>query len=521
MLPSLSRLRLGPDPDPVEIGYAASQICPDPPGAGDLRKGVELTPGDSGNIYRAADPRNSFIGAGRTKTISEETEDDWKLGTLVLEKDATFIHVATSRLPQNLLKGEFLRTDRRVYAHTDTKNWTWKGADRVYIQWPAGMPFQIMGTLRGQDAYQRSCRYLQTNDAVTITPNEKGVIDWPFANVATVIPSALYSVVETPTRVKSPIEFALSMQQFEELGRSATTDPGSLNDETIFTSESADDLKALQMEFEGVDESYQQYSAKLETNIGDGGRKRKKAFMVAIAMEDSNLMYKLTVHRTCMYTSLILRATALDMTGYVAAGVWDPRKYTFQAPYTNYPMFQPPPPVVVDERFQEQLYMQTFISAYNNTPLNIQIALWRLNPQTPIVSMGETDYVSWFESSYTPPSASIMPLVIRMFKKNEYESYEGMAVLLQRLFASGKIIVDSTFSREVKEIVWRILEDDAKRGKELLRSMKTVLASDERLFTTLLNYMDGDGNPEDVLQFLIDDLGLEVPQNTRPLSNYP
>lgn len=515
MLPSLHCL------DSAEIGYEASQTCPDPPGAGDLRNGVELTPGNSAVIYRAADGKSPVDGVFKTKYAAEETEQDWKLGTVALKEDAMFIHVATSRLPKNLVKGEVLRTDRRVYAHTDTKNWVWKGADRVYIEWPAGLPFQIMRTLRGADMYQRSCRYLQTDNAVTITPNEDGKIDWPFANVATVIPSALFSVVETPTPVKSPIEFALLRPKFKELGMSATTNPDSLNDETIFASNSEENIKALKMAFENETGPFQQYSVKMETDIGDGGRKRKKAFLVAVAIEDSNVAYKLTVNRTCMYTALLLRARSIDMSAYVASENWDPRKYTFQAPYRNNPVFQTPPPVTVDERFQERLYVQTFISAYNSTPLNIQIALWRLNPQAPIVSMSETEYISWFESSSTPPSDSIMPSVIKMYKDRTLGKYDELIVCVQRLFTYGKIVVNANSVKEVSKFLVETVFDDADMAKELLRSMKTYLTSDGSLLEDVVTRFDNEGNPEEILQFLIDDLRLELTEElSSKLLNY-
>lgn len=523
MLPSLSRLKLGPDPAPVGE-YEASKQCPNPPGAGDLRNGVSLTPGRSAVFQRSAHTTEV------DEMTAEETEEDWKKGTVALDQDTTFVHVASAGLVTDLLEGDKLSTSARIYAHTDIENWTWKGADRVYITWPAGMPFQIMGELRGSDAYQRSCMYLKTNKPLRLTPNEDGNIAWPFANVAVVIPSALYTVVDTPEPVPSPVQVASLYERFASLVESADELPQDRSEKhnmnnTVFTSESEDLIKELKGVFDNIDGKYQQYKTSFEARIDDRNKKRR-AVLVALALQDSNLTYKLTVRRTCLYKGLNLKANYIDMTGYVQSGLWNPRLYTFQTPYAEYPKLKPPPPVVFHSISDQALYAQTFLSAYNKESLDmLRIALRDPLDETLTSSMTETEFITWFESSLDPDDdldRALLPYVIKAFNNDREDTYQGVAAMLGRLFGSSSIdIVDEfKFNNDIAKIVAWVIDYDIKLGKEMLRSMERTLRNNDYFLSEILEEFDDIGDPNGILPFLIDKLGLGVPSTTITLSNY-
>ena len=344
MLPNLSQLRLH---QTCSTEYQASKDCPTPSGAGDLREGRNVQTGDSAKFELATDQI-------RPVRDVKNAEYDWENGTTDLAEETTFVHIATAGLPINLKDGTKLRTLTRTYAHTDVLNWIWKGGDRVIVHWPPGMPFQIMGSLNNsRDApYQRSCKLLNSKDPVVLAPDSDGKVTWPFANVAVVLPPVFYSVIGTPTSTQTPKEFAVDAfkpgskngfiddalnEMLTNTVRSAVEVPkveehAWNRNVTVFTSSEKQVVGRIQDVFKGINDPYQRYELELTPEVSDSQKKRKGLY-VAVGLLESNLTYKLTVSKTCMYEETHLKAHFIDLSGYVMGGEWLPKRWTYFNPY--------------------------------------------------------------------------------------------------------------------------------------------------------------------------------------------
>lgn len=381
MLPNLSRLRLHAKETP-STEYQASNKCPEPAGAGDLREGVNVQSGSSPPFQLATDPITAILYR------SQNPEIDWENGTQDLAKPTTFVHVATAGLPVDLREGTKLRTQLRTYAHTDIKNWTWNGGDRVIIHWPPGMPFQIMGTLNNSDVnntpYQRSCKLLSNDRPVVLEPNEQGEVTWPYANVAIVLPPAFYSVMGTPRVVRTPKQVVADTFQLEgsksvvDAARGAVEMPQLQEHKwnrnvTVFTSPSEEDLIVIFRAFERLNAPYQQYEMSLTSEVSDAQKKRKAA-LVAVGIASSNLTYKLTVSRTCMYQETHVQAHYIDLSWYVRAGDWRPKDWAFYNPYKNVKNRTENAVVLLKGSLKMQVYLEMWMYAEDDAMDNLRIA---------------------------------------------------------------------------------------------------------------------------------------------------
>ena len=384
MLPNLSRLKLHDDDD-VTTSYEASDKCPTPADVGDLRNGSNVRSGTSATFQLAADPitPNAF---------ETDAAEDWQEGTLCLEEDTTFIHVASAGLPTNLQKSTMLRTQTRTYAHTELDNWTWNEGDRVIIHWSAGLPFQTMGSLNSNNRspYQRSCKLLNRADSLTLEPSNE-IITWPFANVATLLPPAFYTVAETPLIVQSPKEFARSKlssetwdftlssetkQQLAHVVDAAVEFPQEIGDPwdrntTVFSSSSENEIVAIQILFLKENSPYQRYELKRVDTVVDY-RKRRRSFLVLTGFADSNMTYTLKVSRTSMYKETHLRAHYIDFSGYVFGGAWLPEAWNFFNPYKEYPTMNGL--VLINNSLRMQVYLQMLTIYDRQTLETLKIA---------------------------------------------------------------------------------------------------------------------------------------------------
>lgn len=203
---------------------------------------------------------------------------------------------------------------------------------------------------------------MNSDEEVTLQPNDKGQVMWPYANVPVVLPPVFYSVMATPTAVRSPkqlladsvvaplalqtsgqpmtdtpqtesndslldtVRRAVEMPQFEEHHWNRNV--------TVFTSSSEEDLERIYNVCASMNSPYQKYELDLTTEVSDI-RKRRRAALMAIGVLSSNLTYKLTVSRTCMYEETHVKAHYVDLSGYVLSGVWLPEKWAFHNPYKN------------------------------------------------------------------------------------------------------------------------------------------------------------------------------------------
>ena len=544
MLPSLSRLVLDEDANTHDM-YEASMICPHPAGAGDIRRGVELTPGSSG-AFLSADSTN--YKSGRLST--EDVEQDWLKGTVALDEFSTFIHVASAGLPENLVEGSKLRTLKRTYSHTDTANWTWRGGDRVEINWPPNMPFQIMAGLRGAAPYQRPCRFLKGEEAkdITLKPNSNGVIDWPFANVAVVLPPAFYSVDDTPTHVLSP---KVAAQTFEvvsseiiqtavEMPHNGLIDPFNRN-HTIFRSDDKDGIEKLKSFFDKNGGKYRRYDTTLTTKIEDYNKKRK-AFMVAVNISDSNLIYELYVKRTCMYEFLSLTAHYIDFSGFVASGLWFPEDYEFQKPFANYlTTTTPPPPVLIDSSLKDLVILHSLFDSHEEKPVELMYAFdasikqTDANPEKRLQTFSQQDLSRSITDFLKPEtinnplsgtSITIFDYILNIIQKylKEYDEdtlYDDRIgdfamVLIESLKVDG---IKIKYILKADKVAFEVIEagEDVEVGQKLVKALWKVQQPSIMQQRNLLEKIDGNGDYEG-LAFLIDNVGF-IHDGT--LSNYP
>ena len=154
-LPDLSGMRLNDESSnmhhmaPVSSEeYDQSEICPHPADAGNLHNAVLISPGPSGELVDALVFTSSDMSEHPDDQVemARTVERDWRRGQVTLNKPTTFVHVA-STIPGGLVLGSRLRSANRLYAHTDVEKWEWNGRDRVTIDWPAGLPYQIRSHL--------------------------------------------------------------------------------------------------------------------------------------------------------------------------------------------------------------------------------------------------------------------------------------------------------------------------------------------------------------------------------------
>jgi len=531
MLPNLSRLGINSGAE--TSSYSASPYCPVPPAAGDLRNGVTLTPGSSG-ILKRADVGNYDYGLSLSL---QETNDDWKKGVVVLDAPTTFVHVATGGLPVDLRMGDKLRMAERTYAHTDIEQWTWKGADRVVIHWPAGMPYQIMSGLRRDDMqpYVRSCRIMQSNDAVALTPKDvdgESVIEWPFANVAVVLPSAFYSVRSTPELVTDPRELAMQNAELwdnndlRQLANNALVVPSSGKGLTIFSSGNEDDLIQLKSLFDKTTYSgFQLYTSELSGKVVDAAKKRK-AFLVAVAVMKHNMTFELRVERTSMYKELVIDAHYIDMSKSVALSMWNPEQYEFQMPYGESASTRP---VLIDGTLGPEFYVQAFIHSSESTDdllvafdTKIKTTESTASDVVPVTLKQITDQS--FEMLFKSPLA-VNPLLqnalTQTMKAYGLASdtsliFESVATLLTKIVDTDGVDLTPALPprpgdwNEVFGLAVDIAEQhDEDVGKALLSRL--VGKIDEKTYQRVMERIDADGDPEKLIPFFIDTLGLEPP----------
>jgi len=537
MLPNLSRLVINSD---AETGnYSASPYCPVPPAAGDLRNGVTLTPGRSG-ILKRADGGN--YDGGLSLSL-QETNDDWKKGVVVLDAPTTFVHVATGGLPVDLRMGDKLRMAERTYAHTDIEQWTWKGADRVVIHWPAGMPYQIMSGLRRDDMqpYVRSCRIMQSKDAVALTPKDvdgESVIEWPFANVAVVLPSAFYSVRSTPERVPDPQELAmqnaelLDNNDLRQLANNAMVMPSSGKGLTIFSSDNEDNLIQLKSLFDKTDSGFQRYTSELSGKVVDAAKKRK-AFLVAVAVMEHNMTFELRVERTIMYKELVIDAHYIDMSKSVALSMWNPEQYEFQMPYGKSASTRP---VLIDGTLGPEFYVQAFIHSSESTD-HLLVAF---DTKIKTTESTASDVVPLTLKQVTEQSFEMLfksPLEVNPLLQNALTQtmkayglasdtslvFESVAMLLTKIVDTDGVDLTPALPtrpgdwNEVFGLAVDIAEQhDEDVGKALLSRM--VGKIDEKTYQRVMERIDADKDPEELIPFFINTLGLKLPPGG--LDNY-
>jgi hypothetical protein len=326
--------------------YEGSDECPYPTEVGNVNNGVEVTPGPSA-MFRLA----QTSPLGELEFLSE-AKQDWQKGTIAVKEDTVFVHVVSKALPPDLKKNTKLRTLSRVYAHTDTENWEWNGSDRVLIHWPAGTPFQIMGSLGSvSNPYQRSCKNLKIKEPVTLDVNNEIVV-WPYANVAVVLPPMFFSVMEEPYPISTPKQVVsfVNPQSVDQTLRNAVLEvaqngvelqPGRSDswdrNRTVFTSSNRTHIDTIKSWFDELNRSYRykRYDMKVEAEVGED-RKRRRAALVMLNITDTNMEYKLTVSRARMYESpLKFRAHFIDLTLLVMVDTWHPEVDRFSNPFNT------------------------------------------------------------------------------------------------------------------------------------------------------------------------------------------
>ena len=391
------------------IAYNSSETCPDPPDAGNLSLGADLSPGSSSAFFLASDDPQPWDPVYQI----EEMNKDWESTKVVLEETTTFVHISSLKLPPNLTKGKKIRTSSRVYAHTDTKQWLWKGADRVYIRWTENLPFQIMGNLgsRGQGPvrnaeYSRSCRFLKSGQQVVLQPGADGKIEWPYANVAVSIPPAYFEVTNAPVPVRSPKlhllstvwEFSLpawqrssEQEELYQIVMNAREVPlrqliADLKDPmtTFFSSPNKALIESMQKMFptEGIN---QLYSTKLSSEVVEERARKRALYVIPVDVDQQSVRYTLEVKRTSEYKGLVLTALNVDMSSLVVSGKYDPANHAFENYfYDDYEAQGSLERVLVDSRLAKEMYVSRLgdLSVMKNVVTETGSQFSEINPFT-------------------------------------------------------------------------------------------------------------------------------------------
>ena len=518
------------------IAYNSSETCPDPPDAGNLSLGADLTPGSSSAFFLASDAALPWDPLYQI----EEMNNDWESTKVVLEETTAFVHISSLKLPPNLTKGTKIRTSSRVYAHTDTKQWLWKGADRVYIRWTKKLPFQIMGNLGSRGLlpvrnaeYSRSCRFLNSGRQVVLKPGENGRIEWPYANVAVSIPPAYFEVTSTPEPVLSPKQYLLSAiwefsfpyrlqssEQKEEYQVVINAREVPFDDElgfkknprtTFFSSPDKAFLERMQGLFptEGIN---QLYSTKLSSEVVEERARKRALYVIPVDVDQQSVRYTLEVKRTSEYNGLVLTALNVDMSSLVVSGRYDPANHVFEKYFYDEYEAGRMNSVLVDSRLAKAMYVSNLgdLSTMKNVVTETGSQFPQINPFTdsnindPLFENGTENALSYAmrissneEASFEFQSRGVefITNLVRSFPSIDLDSKA-------RLPIDGQQYLGNVFDFAVHYAY------EGKEQNDLLTILMNRTPRPRRsLYQRSMELADGDGKAE-LLKFMIDTLGM-------------